>query len=423
MSNDIRTLTKTFLHETGHLLLDLPDYYDLNGFDTYHYSNHSVENIMNTGYGDYDAVAKWHMGWLNDSNIIRLYPNDNDTATVSLAPSDSDSDQGKKIAIINLSDFIYYSETDEELETHYSVAIEYIAGTNNNNFQNMSHPQGFRFYLIEGKPDESDVSAEDAQVIRAYKTGKYDPSPFQHISYQVLNEEDEIHDLFELGIDISDISTGDNPSFTYYYTKKNNIDFPAPDINTSADYTALFEQIGRLSDEFKDIDFIPAYIPESYYDKYTDESLQRLEDALLSQFDNYKLPEQYIVDQNTEKLKAAIDSLELKPVETEKETDATDPAVTTVINTNEHSEEKNEEPVSNDNIVAKHASNNTSQTEKLSDNNIPQRKQKSAASVVEISAPQTGDKNYTPLWVVLIALSSSAAGAAGAGIIRHKRRS
>ena len=408
MNRDIKTLTKTFIHETGHLLLDLPDYYDLNGFDTYHYPNYSVENIMNTGYGDYDAVAKWHMGWLNDDNVIHIFPNNNEIATVSLTPSDSDNDKGKKLVFINLKDYAYIDDIDEELEKYYNIAVEYISGSNNNHFSNLIKPKGFRFYLLEDYDYESGIPSEYSHINRAYKTGKYDPSFLQHISYQVLDEEDTIENLFDLGIDITEINAGDNPSFTYHYTKKNNIDLPVTDIYTSADYTALFEQISRLSDEFKDIDFIPAFLPEEYYNKYTEESLKRLEEALYTQYDNYKLPEQYIVDQNTEKLKAAIDGLELKPLETEKETDVTEPTTTTVLIENEHSEEKNEEPVSNDDIIAKHIPNETSQAEKLSFNNIPQRKQKSAASIVKTIAPQTGDQNNFVIPLAVIIISGSA---------------
>ena len=404
MNRDIKTLTQTFIHETGHLLLDLPDYYNLNGFDTYHYSNYSVENIMNTGFGDFDAVAKWHMGWLNNDNIIRIFPDDNETATISLTPSDSDSDEGKKLAIINLK--------DEESELFYNIAVEYISGSNNNNFSNLTKPKGFRFYLIEGCYDERIVTAEYSYITRAFKTGKYDPSFLQHISYQVLDEEDTIENLFDLGIDITNIKTGDSPSFTYHYTNKEIANFPAPGIYTSADYSSLFEQIARLSDDFTDIDFIPTFIPEVYYTKYTEDSLKRLEEALYTQYDKYKLPEQYIVDQNTEKLKAAIDGLELKGENTEQTFEnAQNNDSTEITNSTHSSPSNNNETISpqpdksqdnNDDVGFANPNNQTNP------NHIKIEAPIKKSTLRRTFAPQTGKDNNELLFCIFSFILASA---------------
>ena len=319
-SNDLKELTNVLIHESGHLLLDLYDYYDQNGFETDEIR--SVDDIMSRGSGDFDAVAKWHMGWLDENNVTRIYPKDGETGEVFLSPSDSDSDQGKKIAIINFKDSVYIEELDIESDIYYDIAVEYVSGSNNNDFPGKSAPEGFRFYLIEGTPGEQDIIADHAQLVRGYLTGKYEKNLPDRISYRVLNEYDTIENLFDLGLDITEIRTGDNPSFTYHYTKKEDVAIPVTDLVTYADYSVLYEQVARISDEFKDVDFIPVSVPEEYYDKYTAESIERLESALIHQYGKYMKVEQYIVDQNTLKLKKAIDGLELKPEEqTEQQTE------------------------------------------------------------------------------------------------------
>ena len=173
-------------HELGHLLLGLDDYYVLSGF-----SDMVTPNVMSSGLGDLDAYSKYLVGWLNDENTVNVDITETDNGVISLTPSDSDTDDGKKLAL-----FDYYG-----LNT---VVAEYIEGINNNASGKYPDPKkGFRFYLTDknGKMKESYLSFDI-------------DSPIEEWS-QVAGEGEEINNLFDLGMDIKNIKTGDNASFEF----------------------------------------------------------------------------------------------------------------------------------------------------------------------------------------------------------------
>ena len=171
------------VHETGHLLFDLDDYYELEGF----YSDfYGPGNIMDINLADLDGFSKYLIGWLDDENTISYDPSAEKSGEVSLTPSDSESSEGKKLA------FFDYGGG--------KIAAEYVSLRNNNK---TGEKEGFRFYLI----------GRDGKISKAYC---FDDE--EYLTSQVVGSGDDMQDLFGLGLDVYDIKTGENPSFSFRST-------------------------------------------------------------------------------------------------------------------------------------------------------------------------------------------------------------
>ena len=179
--------TEVVIHETGHMLWNLPDLYNFSGFlpET---SVNTAGNLMgtpNNEAGDIDAFSKYHIGWITEDNITRLDINDimESDRTISLEPYDGDALEGKVLAVIDCGE-------------DYSIAIEYAGGSNNNRSPLLDKsPCGFRFYQILKSGGAGDI----CQIYETQKTN-------------IFAEGEEIYNLFGDYIDVTDISTQGTPS-------------------------------------------------------------------------------------------------------------------------------------------------------------------------------------------------------------------
>lgn len=245
----------TIIHETGHLLLDLSDYYE---FKNYNASN-DIGNIMGGGdYGggfDYDAVSKWLMGWLTSDNVIGIEPADGETGVVELTPYDSDTAEGKKIAVFKCGS--------------YYIAIDYCGGLNNNDINNGTRKNGFRFYLVN-------VNLRPREVL--FKE-------LQDGNHQLFIDGEDLEDIFGKGLDITNIQTGESASFTYLYTHKESndrseyetapplptteyeIDVPLPTMGISYHFTITDENNNDITDEIG-IDYERFFETDYHYSVY-----------------------------------------------------------------------------------------------------------------------------------------------------------
>ena len=170
----------TLVHETGHLLFGLDDYYNLEGFS---YETVGPGNIMDQNLADIDGYSKYLIGWLDDENILNCDPASEKSFKVSLTASDAGTSEGKKLAF-----FDYGSG---------KIVVEYISSANNNKTGTKA---GYRFYLV----------GSDGNMSQAYYFEDEEGFPSQ-----VVGEGEEVHDIFGLGLDIYDVKTGDDPSFSF----------------------------------------------------------------------------------------------------------------------------------------------------------------------------------------------------------------
>lgn len=171
------------VHETGHMLFGLDDYYNLEGFSNEFYG---PGNIMDQSLADLDGYSKYLIGWLDDENIVSYDPSYDKSGKVNLSASDSESREGKKLA------FFDYGGG--------KIAAEYVSSRNNNK---VGEKAGFRFYLIR----------HDGNISKAYSFDDKDDMPSQ-----VVSEGEEAHDLFGLGLDVYDVRSGETPSFSFRST-------------------------------------------------------------------------------------------------------------------------------------------------------------------------------------------------------------
>ena len=188
-------------HETGHMI-GAKDYYLL---DTYPLAiNTDIGNIMGYGdeQGDYDAWTKWIQKWLTKDNAIGIVPENGETGRVELTPYDSSTDEGKKIVLFKYDDGY--------------IAADFSGGINNNDLDTDLRTRGFRFYKLD----------RDTQIteIYNYRDGTIiDPDMGEVLLvHQLFAEGEEIEDLLYDSegktFRITDIDTGENPSFVYTYT-------------------------------------------------------------------------------------------------------------------------------------------------------------------------------------------------------------
>ena len=170
----------TLVHETGHMLFGLDDYYNLEGFSNEFYG---PGNIMDQSLADLDGYSKYLIGWLDDENTVSYDPSYDKSGKVNLSASDSETREGKKLA------FFDYGGG--------KIAAEYVSSRNNNR---IGEKAGFRFYLI----------GHDGNISKAYGFDDKDDMPSQ-----VVGEGEEVQDLFGLGLAVYDVKTGDTPSFSF----------------------------------------------------------------------------------------------------------------------------------------------------------------------------------------------------------------
>ena len=187
------------IHETGHLLFGLPDYYSFTDYT----KTDDIGGIMGYGVGDYDAISKYKIGWLNKDNIISIEPDDGETGVVELTPYDSDTAEGKKIAVFKCGE--------------YYIAVDYCDGINNNDYLELWYERamGFRFYLVDENLQPSEV------YINETKDG---------VTHQLFTVNEELEDVFGKGLTITNIEPS-KPSFTYSYVKPSETIEIYPGIN------------------------------------------------------------------------------------------------------------------------------------------------------------------------------------------------
>ena len=231
------------LRETGHLLLNLPDYYLL---DDYGYSD-DIGNIMSSGRWDYDAISKWNAGWLTNENVLTIEPGNNETGEVYLSPYDSDTAEGKKIVIFKCG--MYY------------IAADYCGGINNNDVTYSTRKNGFRFYLLGGTGNVYKVFISETE-----------DGP-----HQLFVENEDLENIFGRGLSITNIQTGDNPSFTYSYTHNESndrpeveVDIPTHEININYKVCVLDDAGNDITNDIE-IDFQDISEDSVYINSYTGE--------------------------------------------------------------------------------------------------------------------------------------------------------
>ena len=206
--NDI---IRTLIHETGHLIMGLDDYYK---FPEYPFGLRAdIGDIMGKGLADYDAWSKWKAEWISDENVLWMSLQDSDSGIIELSPYDSDIAEGKKIALIDYGEGI--------------IGVDYCGGINNNAFNNDLRKSGFRFYYIaddfrsikdiywDYDPGLIEMSG-DGDIFIDVQEGK---EPYIGI-FSLFSENNEIDDLIRddlFVLHISNIKEGDTPSFEYYY--------------------------------------------------------------------------------------------------------------------------------------------------------------------------------------------------------------
>ena len=224
---DDKMVLDTIIHEIGHQLIGLGDYYI---FNDYVISGLDIGNIMGFagyGHGDYDACSKWKAGWLGYDNVTGIHLTNGDSDNVSLTPYDSDSAEGKKIIFFDYDGDGY-------------IAVDFCGGINNNDFDTDLRKRGFRFYKME-KSGSSEVEG----IYNIYNKE-------QNNYYQLFAEGDDIDLLADeeyLSLKISNIQTGDNPSFTYSFT--NNT--PESETEKTVDYDNSFQYRVMVINEEGDI--------------------------------------------------------------------------------------------------------------------------------------------------------------------------
>ncbi len=236
------------VHETGHMLFDLQDYYMLEEYS--YYNRADIGNIMGiTGSGDadkgdYDAFSKWAAEWITDENVVAYAMEKGDTGEISLTPYDSDTADGIKLALLKYGDGY--------------IAVDYCGGLNNDNYDTEKRKKGFRFYKIRDSLDIGFVEVE--QIYFGFDNYL---AAFQRFSD---GEKIDINPDGNMIIKIYDIVTGDSPSFKYMITdnkeKEDNEDKPAESIEQT-DCTNETESIRDTED--------PSDPTTEYTDKKTDD--------------------------------------------------------------------------------------------------------------------------------------------------------
>ena len=239
-------ILNVLIHETGHLLLNLYDYYLFNYPQD---GRIDIGNIMSWVMygtaGDYDGWSKYIAEWLTTENVIYKTLTDGNHGEISLSPYDSDTSEGKKIAILKYSDSKY-------------IAIDYCGGINNNDLDTELRKKGFRFYKVDAG-HLMDVFHNNKPELAP--EGDY-VTPYEELGdYELFAEGDVIEDIFPLDdyltLKVFDIKTGTEPSFKYSFSNAEESSYEdtvQSDESAENPYSQTESSINKLPEELSESD-------------------------------------------------------------------------------------------------------------------------------------------------------------------------
>ncbi len=203
------------IHESGHMI-GLPDYYSyMEGV----HEDIGITDMMNDNYGDHNGFSKWTLGWLSEENIIYIDKNTKEE-TISLTPIDSSDKTGKKLAVIA-------PDNERDIHSEY-LLVEYVSGQGNMSELEMGYPypEGFRIFHVSAETDadgfdyiRSNNYGDDEILIKALGNKEVFVSGDEVTPYS--SPSTDLYSGFS-GFSITDIVTGESPSFRISYSKKEN---------------------------------------------------------------------------------------------------------------------------------------------------------------------------------------------------------
>ena len=215
--------TQVLIHETGHLL-GLPDYYSQwsDGI--------GATDMMSNNRGDHNGFSKWLLGWIEEKNILRITKADGDTK-VELSPlaSEEIGDQ-PMIAVIAPEDTSIYSE--------YFV-VQYDEYMGNQSFYELENP-GYRVFHVDAQLNDDGTNFEHDNVyednnhyfIKAVPIVEGECAKrYHYINGDQLTPDTNESSAFYggnilgfTGIEMTDFTTGDSPSFNVSFREKEALD-------------------------------------------------------------------------------------------------------------------------------------------------------------------------------------------------------